>query len=64
MPRNPKNPPYISSLHKESINRYRTTIPKPVGELMEKKANSTWKVVFKLENGKIKLYWEPFPSQS
>ncbi len=56
-------PPYKSSMSKKrnvKSYRYETTIPKPVAELMEKKANSTWKVVFKFEDGKIKLYWEPF----
>ena len=61
------DPPYKSSMSKKKnvrSYRYETTIPKPVAELMEKKANSTWKVTFKFEEeDKIKVYWEPLDKE-
>ncbi len=63
MGRQRSEPPYYSSLAK-SKKQFSTIIPKPVAELMEEKSNSTWKVVFKFDGNKIKLYWEPLPSQS
>ncbi|OLS26597.1 MAG: hypothetical protein HeimC2_14360 [Candidatus Heimdallarchaeota archaeon LC_2] len=61
MGRQNTKPPYYSSLIIEK-KQYSTNIPKPVGDKMKEKSNSTWKVVFKFEDGKIKLYWEPLKS--
>lgn len=58
MGRQPSQPPFYSTLV-EDKKQFSTNIPKPVAEMMKKKSNSAWKVTFKFEDEKIKLYWEP-----
>jgi hypothetical protein len=67
MGRQREDPPFYSTLiesKSKSKTEYRTNIPKPVAEKMKTKSNSSWKVTFKFEENKIKLYWEPFDSLS
>jgi len=56
MPKNPKTPPYTSTMFEEkSTSRYKTTVPKPIGKEVEENDKVKYEVEFKNK----KLIWTP-----